>query len=365
MLAHTTGFLEPLTTSKHFGERVHAFLIALQPLGVLGVELFFVLSGFLIGNILIHTFMSAEKFAFSDIRNFWVRRWFRTLPVYWLVLTTVIGLFWAMQLHKPLGFEVLFYPFLQNLVTPHPPYFFGEAWSLSVEEWSYLLLPVFLLVASRLFPPTDKAKFLFRVFALFLALFIVVRLVNAFHPMYGADADAGIRKVVIFRLDAIIYGVLFAHFHYFKPLQLYKWKYLLLLAGLAGVGFCYYLLQKPGLVIMSDNNHLKFLGDAFFYMLLPLSFSLVLPFANSVKRVGSRVFTNVVQYISKISYAMYLSHYSLIYIAFFYNRKIASHYQLVLAYMAYLLILFTVSSLLYTYFERPFMHYRDKITVAK
>lgn len=294
-----------------------------------------------------------------------MRRWFRTLPVYWLILTMVIGMFWAMQIHKPLGYEWQYYPFLQNLVTPHPPYFFGEAWSLSVEEWSYLLLPVFLLVASKLFPPLDKAKFLLRVFALYLLLFTAIRFVNAFHPLYGSDADAGIRKVVVFRLDAIMYGVLFAHFQYFQSWQLNKWKYPLLLGGLCGVSLCYYLLQKPELVIMSENIYLKFLGDAFFYMLLPLSFSFVLPFANGVKRVGSRVLTNVVQYVSRISYAMYLTHYSLIYIAFFYNRKIASHYQILLAYIAYLLILFTVSSLLYAYFERPFMHYRDKITTAK
>ncbi len=51
-----------------------------------GVELFFVLSGFLIGGILIKTFNDKENFGIKTIANFWVRRWFRTLPNYYLIL---------------------------------------------------------------------------------------------------------------------------------------------------------------------------------------------------------------------------------------------------------------------------------------
>src|SRR6478736_463243 len=51
-----------------------------------GVELFFVLSGFLIGGILIKTFNSSDSFGIETIGDFWIRRWFRTLPNYYLVL---------------------------------------------------------------------------------------------------------------------------------------------------------------------------------------------------------------------------------------------------------------------------------------
>ena len=50
-----------------------------------GVELFFVLSGFLIGGILIKNFQKTNSFGIKEIYNFWIRRWFRTLPNYYLV----------------------------------------------------------------------------------------------------------------------------------------------------------------------------------------------------------------------------------------------------------------------------------------
>ena len=52
-----------------------------------GVDIFFVLSGFLIGGILLKDINSAEKFGFKSLFTFWKRRWFRTLPNYYLILT--------------------------------------------------------------------------------------------------------------------------------------------------------------------------------------------------------------------------------------------------------------------------------------
>lgn len=49
----------------------------LHVFGFLGVEIFFVLSGFLIGGILFRLFTSNEV-SFYDIKHFWIRRWFRT-----------------------------------------------------------------------------------------------------------------------------------------------------------------------------------------------------------------------------------------------------------------------------------------------
>jgi len=58
--------------------------------GVYGVEIFFVLSGFLIGRI-VYRIYSSEDFGFSKVFYFWIRRWFRTLPNYYLALAVNIG----------------------------------------------------------------------------------------------------------------------------------------------------------------------------------------------------------------------------------------------------------------------------------
>jgi len=63
--------------------------------GFLGVELFFVLSGFLIGRILL-SHLQRES-TFSWVPKFWVRRWARTLPAYWFYIAlnlTLLAIGW-------------------------------------------------------------------------------------------------------------------------------------------------------------------------------------------------------------------------------------------------------------------------------
>src|SRR5215471_18931583 len=54
-----------------------------------GVSIFFVLSGFLIGKILLKI-INKPSVSFGDLKNFWFRRWMRTLPAYYFVLTLLI-----------------------------------------------------------------------------------------------------------------------------------------------------------------------------------------------------------------------------------------------------------------------------------
>ncbi|KFF11548.1 hypothetical protein IW15_15150 [Chryseobacterium soli] len=106
-----------------------------------GVSVFFVLSVFLIGGILIKE-IENKDISFKLILNFWKRRWFRTLPNYFLILIILCIL--SVSFDKDFdGIRSIarYFVFSQNLFTPHPG-FFPEAWSLSVEEWFYLLNPI-------------------------------------------------------------------------------------------------------------------------------------------------------------------------------------------------------------------------------
>lgn len=126
-----------------------------------GVDLFFVLSGFLIGGILLDHRTSANYF-----RVFWIRRVSRIMPVYYLLMLS----FFAMLLIKPwLGaswldvflFKDLMplwtYPlFVQNFAQAFHggdggARWVASTWSLAIEEQFYLLLPplVFLLGRSK------------------------------------------------------------------------------------------------------------------------------------------------------------------------------------------------------------------------
>ena len=81
-----------------------------------GVELFFVLSGFLIGGILIRLFEEPKVFGWKELLNFWLRRWFRTLPNYYLVLIlNIIIVYFGVIKEDFSQFNWKFFFFLQNL----------------------------------------------------------------------------------------------------------------------------------------------------------------------------------------------------------------------------------------------------------
>lgn len=192
LLSHGRHFLTPAW------DNAAAFRIG----GFLGVELFFVLSGFLIGGIAKRCFMQTPK-GQTWVRKFLMRRWLRTLPNYYLFLVINALLIASSIAPGNLADLIPFAIFAQNLAWPSPPAF-GEAWSLAVEEFFYLVFPLGLCLLGKL--DADRRK-------VFLAVSIVLLLVPLM-ARWGAVAfsaptwDGGIRKVVAFRLDALITGVL-------------------------------------------------------------------------------------------------------------------------------------------------------------
>jgi peptidoglycan/LPS O-acetylase OafA/YrhL len=105
-----------------------------------GVELFFVLSGFLIGGICFRSFQR-QDFSFW---NFWRSRWWRTLPPY---LAAVLFYMVIRQFHTSFPPLPLYYWFfLQNYLGLIG---FGPTWSLCVEEHFYLSLPVVVFMVAR------------------------------------------------------------------------------------------------------------------------------------------------------------------------------------------------------------------------
>lgn len=114
-----------------------------------GVAIFFVLSGFLIGGILIKQ-VEREAPSIGGLTHFWKRRWMRTLPAYLVVLAFLMVF---TLLFVPKNFPDDWWKYLlfsQNLINERNE-FFAESWSLSIEEWFYLTIPVILFGALYLF----------------------------------------------------------------------------------------------------------------------------------------------------------------------------------------------------------------------
>jgi peptidoglycan/LPS O-acetylase OafA/YrhL len=105
-----------------------------------GVDLFFILSGFLIGGILLDSKSSPNYF-----RTFYARRFFRILPLYYSVLFAYTVLWFASPALFHLGTPAWTYPlFLQNYfmkMAPVQTIWLAPMWSLAVEEQFYLTSP--------------------------------------------------------------------------------------------------------------------------------------------------------------------------------------------------------------------------------
>ena len=110
-------------------------------LGGKGVELFFVLSGWLLGRQLM---LELQRDGQIDLMRFWLRRWLRTLPAYYAVLV-VISVYLVVSGGPSLRPSYLF--FGQTYLTNMP--YFGITWSLCVEEHFYLLVAPAILLFSR------------------------------------------------------------------------------------------------------------------------------------------------------------------------------------------------------------------------
>lgn len=123
-----------------------------------GVAIFFVLSGFLIGGILVKL-LEREKPTFPVLLNFWNRRWLRTLPMYFLILIILVISTYFINPDKLPSDLWKFLFFFQNF-TVRPPSFFGESWSLSIEEWFYFLVPLLLFGGLYIFKTKVKTMFL-------------------------------------------------------------------------------------------------------------------------------------------------------------------------------------------------------------
>jgi peptidoglycan/LPS O-acetylase OafA/YrhL len=332
--------------------------------GLLGVELFFLLSGFLIGTILIKEFNNRAGFDFNTIKGFWIRRWFRTLPNYYLMFF-VYAVFFYFGEHiivlahpKYLAYLV----FLQNTFTAHPTDFYIVAWSLSIEEWFYLSFPLVLLIVGGLIP-NNKFKAFFITIIVFIITCLVLRLIAA--TMFNPDWDEGIRKIMPLRLDSIAFGVLCAFVTFYYPKVLERHKTLFFLLGL--IFLCVLMLMfywgyivQVSETTLKSTRHINIFFSTFFFTLTSLSIALIIPFLNYVKTCRNKILLKIVTIVSEISYSIYLVHFIIIKIL---DRMFKTHgpYEFILVWI----FTFVLSYFQFHYFEIKVTKLRDGFKISK
>ncbi|AVA19781.1 MULTISPECIES: acyltransferase [unclassified Rhizobium] len=197
-------------------------LAGIRPYGWIGVDIFFVLSGYLIGTQLLTEVVRDGR---VHLKSFYLRRAFRILPAFFMVLAiyTVFPILRDAPTMQPAW---RFATFTVNFgLDPRYGGAFTEAWSLSVEEHFYLALPVLIILLKRratvVFVAFLIATILMAGMGLRFALWqsdvgpaaemqayraaLAVYLRDVYYPTYN-------------RLDGLTFGVVLAAIRLFKPL---------------------------------------------------------------------------------------------------------------------------------------------------
>ncbi|MCA3787746.1 acyltransferase, partial [Burkholderia sp.] len=321
--------------------------------GTIGVEIFYVLSGFLIGSILIKSYKTGKLRAPCDILDFWKRRWARTLPLYAFFLLVYL----RFDYHGPAPLDVAwpFFLFLQNLAWPMAP-FFEHSWSLAVEEWFYLLLPCAFLAALTVLRTNGRA--LLATCTVFLLLPLCARIYFGWHAQSLAEVDRYVRSIVICRLDSLFIGVIAAYVRIERPALFARfaksWK--LPLALFVGLTF-YFAFGAP---YLASNGFLRVM----FFPMLSVVIAALLPAAMQVRTSGSRLFDRFIGWTSKISYSLYLGHICMLTLGLglFASRGISIDGQLATAalYITLVCLYYAFATLTYTFIEQPYIRLRDR-----
>jgi peptidoglycan/LPS O-acetylase OafA/YrhL len=208
-----------------------------------GMDLFFMLSGFLIGSILLHSIQSAGS---QQVKRFYIRRVFRTFPSYYVVLT-FLALFTtvsAIQM-RHLIWEYLYATNFIWLKRGNVIMFW--AWSLALEEQFYLTVPLLFFILYKL--RSDRARIW-----LLSALWLSALLVRLGIYVHGRPWNDFVLYGTLYfrthtRFDTLVAGILLAvvHRRWREPIK--KWleapfhRALLALPSLA----CLWILLRPSM----------------------------------------------------------------------------------------------------------------------
>jgi peptidoglycan/LPS O-acetylase OafA/YrhL len=179
-----------------------------QRFGWTGVDLFFVLSGFLVGGLLYRELLETERL---DVGRFLVRRGFKIWPSYYVFVLYLLVSSYAETPERGLGCVIDLVPHLF-----HVQNYFGPirlpTWSLAIEEHFYLAFPLLLFLTSRRGRPRATLVLLATLAA--LATCTTLRVLG--HPTPPIDFPTYLAPTHL-RLDGLVFGTALAYVYHSSP----------------------------------------------------------------------------------------------------------------------------------------------------
>lgn len=313
-----------------------------------GVDIFFIMSGFLIGKSFIsYLERNNNLLGRKKILTFYARTALRILPNYlFILLVNYLLVRYQVIPGNTKAFPMWrFATFTQNLVTPFWD-FYWESWSLPVQWWFYVFFPLFLVLFSRFSQPKKYIPWLclfFVVFAIGFRLSIVGQVTDHFRW------DIWMRKTVASRTENIYIGVLAAWLMCYFPKQWERHAVACFVVGLA-------LFVAT---ILIPRNLGSFYHNALYLTLSAVSIALWVPLLTRWKSCKT-VVGGFVSKISILSYAMFLTN-SLVILTMDKVCPQFMHDHGIAAYAVFWLFVLLVAYLLHILIEKPFVKIRERL----
>jgi peptidoglycan/LPS O-acetylase OafA/YrhL len=322
--------------------RVHRF-------GWVGVDLFFVLSGYLIGGQMLAPLARDQPI---NLRRFFARRALRILPAYLVVLSIYFSLP-SWREYPEMSPLWKFLISVQNIGL-HGGTAFSHAWSLAVEDQFYLLLPLILLFVNRWRRAALIIPCVIVLGGIALRAFLAIQ-----NPAEIGVSFRGFQTWIYYatwtRLDPLVFGVAMAAIEKFRPqwwqllMNLARWLWL---PGLALIVYGLYL---------GEGDYLTVAASIWQFPLIALGMAALLVCALSPRLPLRRVAIPGAAFVASIAYSAYLIQKLVIH---FVAQFCSSHNIALTSVPALLLVevcVYAGATALFFAVERPFLQLRHRI----
>ena len=315
--------------------------------GGLGVEFFFVLSGFLISFLCIR---EKEKGGSFNLKNFFMRRVLRIWPLYFLMVAfafatpsilNFLDLGYSNEGYEPSAFySLLFlenYKMMQEGMMPNVSPL-GVMWSLCIEEHFYIIWGiVFLLIPARKF-----------------GIFTIIGLAISFLSKVFFTFKGWGHGEILTHLDLFCYGGLLAYIYFYKY-DLFN-KYI----GLKPILYKRLILLFIFLMVLINPFILyEGIGLLFHTTLYGVLFFVLIALFLSKEKIFKIRDRNPMNYLGKISYGLYVYHIIVINLLIQLFKKwewsLLSPMNAILFFFTSLLLSSLISAVSYRCFEKPFL----------
>ncbi|RWY52421.1 acyltransferase family protein [Mucilaginibacter gilvus] len=326
--------------------------------GWTGVDLFFVLSGFLISS---HLFAELSKTGTISLKAYFIKRSFRILPAY-LFIVAVYFLVPAYHERETLSPLWRFLTFTKNFgMDTRVEGTFSHSWSLCVEEQFYLVLPLALL-ALACYKAGKKGLLL--LMAIFLAGFVIRwygwQLIA---PYANTDAFSAVFRTYIYyptynRLDPLLVGIAVSALYHYRPpwfAKIGKASNWLLPLGLLVLIGAYYLNM--------DETNIK--ATIFGFPAVAFGYGILVMAAVHPVSVLYKYRWAVTEKIAALSYSLYLSHKGLMPLTQRLLKPYGFDPNSNITMLICFIVVIAAAVLLHVVVEKPFLRMRDRVLERK